>query len=641
MPDYGYAGQVLKIDISDGKVEKQASKGYTDKYMGGHGLAARLYWELVSPQAKTTDPENCLICASGPVTGFPGFAGFRWKICGKTNLNSPESFSYCNLGDRWGAMLKYAGYDALAVQGKADKPVYIYIDNGRIEIRDASQLWGQDTFEASDSLKTELGKGVSILTIGPAAENLIPFSTVLAEGGASGSGGLGTIMGSKYLKAIVVAGDKRPQAAQPERVRELAEIIRVNRAKTDRPGFSNVPGLTHIRPCYGCGAGCYREMYADEKGRQYKSLCQAGDMYTAQSVRYSGKKDGARLLATRLCDGYGLDASVMQSMIEFINACYLEGVLTEKETGLPLSKIGSPEFIEELTAQIAFKKGFGEVLSHGTIAAAGLIGQRAVEMLPGFVATRGGEKKDYDPRILLITALSYATEPRRPIQQLHEVVLTVAACLGGPGGSPPTISVRDFRHFAEKNWGSAIAADFSTWEGKALAAKKIQDRVYAKESLVICDLRWTVSEVQRVLGTTPDTVTEAQIFSAITGKETNDLEIDKYGERVFNLQRAILTRQGWQGRQSDSLLDYFFTVPLKKGEVFFNPDGIMPGKNGEFVSRIGCVVDKNEFENLKTEYYAHRGWDVRSGLLTRAKLADLGMQDVADDLAGRGLLRDK
>jgi aldehyde:ferredoxin oxidoreductase len=333
-----------------------------------------------------------------------------------------------------------------------------------------------------------------------------------------------------------------------------------------------------------------------------------------------------------------LDTSVIQSMIEFLEAGYLEGVLTEKQTGLPLSKIGSPEFIEELSAQITYRRGFGEILSQGTIAAAGMIGKRAMKMLPRFVATGSGEKKDYDPRIFLITALCYATEPRRPIQQLHEVSMTVASCVGGPGGFAPVISTQDFRRFAEKNWGSAISADFSTYEGKALAAKTIQDRVYAKESLVVCDLRWTVSEVQRVLGKTRDTVTEAQIFSAITGKETDDNELSLYGERVFNLQRAILIRQGWQGRQSDSLLDYYFNTPLKKGELFFNPDGNMPGKNGEFISRVGSIVDKDKFENMKTEYYGYRGWDTASGLLTRAKLVELDMQDIADDLAGRGLL---
>ena len=210
------------------------------------------------------------------------------------------------------------------------------------------------------------------MTIGPAAENLVSFATVLAEGGASGSGGLGAVMGSKNLKAIVVAGDKRPQAAHPEKVRQLVKLIQANRDK-NIPGMSYIPGLTHPHACYGCGINCYRQVYPGEKGRQYKSHCQAGDVYAAQAIRYSGTNDGARLLGTRLCDGYGLDTVVMQSMIEFIDTCYKEGILDEKQTGLPLFRIGSPEFIEELTEKIALRKGFGDILSRGIITAAGII----------------------------------------------------------------------------------------------------------------------------------------------------------------------------------------------------------------------------------------------------------------------------
>jgi len=641
MPEFGYAGQILKVDLSSGKSSKQPSSDYTDKYIGGHGVAARLYWEMAPPEAKATDPENCLIAASGPVAGFPGFAGSRWKLCGKTPLGDPESFSYCNLGESWGSILKFAGYDALAVQGKADKPVYIYIHDDKAEIRDASHLRGQSTFDASDNLKAELGKGVSVLTIGPAGENLVPFSIVLAEGNASGSGGLGAAMGSKNLKAIAVAGDKRPVAADPEKVRKMVNLIHKGRPKIDMPSMWAIPGLTRRHACYGCGIGCSREIYKAEKGRSYKSLCQASDVYSAQSMRYSGKRDGAHLLGTRLCDGYGLDSSVMQSMLEFIEACYQEGLIDEKKTGLPLSKIGSPEYIQELTRKISFKEGFGATLAKGIIAAAGSIGTRANDMLHMFVATRGSEKKDYDPRLLITTALCYATEPRRPIQQLHEVSSVNMMWLGmGPNAKPGAMfSTENYRKVAEKLWGSAAAADFSTYEGKALAAKMLQDRVFAKESLVLCDLRWTMTQSARVLGTTIDNIMESQVYSAITGKEIDDAELAKMGERIFNLQRAILLRQGWQGRKGDRIMDYLFTEPLKKGEMFFNADALMPGQNGEIISRVGAVIEKDKFEKMKTEYYGYRGWDAITGFPTKAKLTELKLDDVAADLAGRGLIK--
>ena len=331
----------------------------------------------------------------------------------------------------------------------------------------------------------------------------------------------------------------------------------------------------------------------------------------------------------------------MQSVIEFLEGCYQEGLLDEKKTGLPLSKIGSEEFIEKLIRQIALKEGFGAILARGVVAAADAVGPKAKEMLPRIISTRAGEKKDYDPRLFITTALFYATEPRRPIQQLHEIILLVMRWRGMDPNDKPgrLLSNKNFRRVAAKLWGSEAAADFSTYEGKALAAKKIQDRVFAKESLVLCDLRWTEAQINRVTGNSGDTVTEAQIYSAITGKEVDDEELAKIGERIFNLQRAILLRQGWGGRQGDKILDYYFTEPLKSGEIFIHPDGLMPGKDDEIITRVGAVIERDKFEQMKTEYYQLRGWDAVTGLLTCGKLTELKLDDVADELAGRGLLK--
>ena len=225
MTEFGYAGKILTIDLSDGSTASLPSADYADRFLGGRGIAAKLYWDLVPPQTGALDPDNCLICVTGPVAGFTRLAGCRWQICAKSPAMDPEAFSYANLGDRWGSWLKYAGYDGLVVRGKADKPVYLFINNDTLEIRDASSLWGKTTFEAVDHLTAELGKAVSVLTIGPAAENLVCFATMLTDDGSSGASGLGSVMGSKRLKAIVVAGNKRPQAADPERLSHLAERI--------------------------------------------------------------------------------------------------------------------------------------------------------------------------------------------------------------------------------------------------------------------------------------------------------------------------------------------------------------------------------------------------------------------------------
>jgi aldehyde:ferredoxin oxidoreductase len=344
------------------------------------------------------------------------------------------------------------------------------------------------------------------------------------------------------------------------------------------------------------------------------------------------------LLATRLCDRYGLDTTVMQPMIEWLARCHEEGILNDSNTGLPFSKIGSAEFIETLTRKIALRQGFGDVLAQGILKAAASLGKKAQELANTSVLTRAGETKDYDPRLVLTNALLYATEPRRPINQVHELTHALWMWRNRVKGQEGAfLSTGDFITIAEKFWGGAAAADFSTYDGKALAAKKIQDRAYAKESYILCDFLWPVIWVRFADDHTGDPTLESQVISAITGRVIDEAGLNSIGERVFNLQRAIFSRQGWGGRSGDRLLDYLHDEPLEG--VFFNPDCIVPGKNGEIVSRKGARIDRKDFENLKSEYYALRGWDAASGQPTEKKLRELELADIATDLKARGLLR--
>ena len=181
MAEFGYAGEILRVDLTRAKTDRLATADYTERFLGGRGIAAKIYWDETSPGTRAFDPENCMVCMTGPLAGFTRFAGCRWQICGKSPEMDPEAFSYANLGGSWGAWLKYAGYDGLAVVGAADKPVYILINDGGVEIRDASFLWGKTTVETQDLLQEELGKEAKVLTIGPAGENMVSFSTVLAS----------------------------------------------------------------------------------------------------------------------------------------------------------------------------------------------------------------------------------------------------------------------------------------------------------------------------------------------------------------------------------------------------------------------------------------------------------------------------
>lgn len=642
MKQFGYAGKILKVDLSSGNISKLETSTYSDRFIGGRGIAAKLYWDFVTPETTALDPGNCLICVTGPVAGFNGFAGSRWQICGKSPQGDREAFSYANLGGRWGVTLKYAGYDGLVIQGRADKPAYIYIKNDTVEIRDASHLWGMSAFDTSDTLKIENGKDFSVLTIGKAAENLVVFATILAEDGSSGSAGFGSVMGSKNLKAVVVAGNSRPVAADPGKLKILAKQIReIHKTADHDEGMWKINDSFKKHICYGCGVGCGRYVYSDSNGRKYKSFCQAMMFYFMRILEYTGKDNSdTRLLASRLCDNYGLDTSVMHGMVDWLSYCYKDGILTEEETGLPFSKLGMPEFIEVLTEKIALREGFGDLLAKGTIEAAESIGEDAKKHVGYCVATRNSETKDYDPRLMPATALIYAMEPRRAIQALHEPVSYLFKWVAWANKlENANFSSEVFRKFAKRLWGSEEAADFITMEGKAVASKRALDRAYVKESMILCDLSWMMIWADYLTQNMEEPALEWQIFSAVTGRDVDEEGLNRFGERNLNMQRAVLLRQGWDGRNDDQMMDYYFTQPLRKGELFCDPECIVPGKDGEITPVEGRVFDRQDFEKLKDEYYELRGWDVETGYPKAETLKDFGMGDIAEDLEGRGLVK--
>jgi aldehyde:ferredoxin oxidoreductase len=658
---FGYAGEILKVDLAQGNLARLPTDDYSDRFLGGRGVAAKLYWDMVPSQTRAFDAENCLIFATGPVTGFPRFASCRCQVCGKSPAMEPECFSYANVGGRWGIYLKYAGYDGLVVQGKSDKPVYLYINNDTVEIRDASRLWGKTAFDTCDSLRTELGKKVGVMAIGPAAENLVAFATMLTDEGGSASSGLGSVMGSKRLKAIVTVGDKRPVAADPERLRHLADHVS-KVIKIPSGSFPWViPGRTTAKACYGCGIGCVRHTYKGDDGRYYKSHCQPVDAYRRPVEKYHGGWNDVILYAERLFDGYGLETCVMQAMIDWLDSCHEEGILGDEQTGLPLAKIGGAEFVEALTRIVTFREGFGDLLAQGTLRAAEVIGGRAKELAQYPIYTRAGEARDYDPRMLLHHALILATEPRRSISALHEAPHMLWGWLDwkrsshsdirshpgyrGWGGMEQVNEAKDgylttdiFRKIAQNRWGSAAAADYTTYEGKASASKRIQDRTHAKESIILCDPQWPIMYSDATDDFTGDPTLESQIVSAVTGRELDETGLTRIGERIFNLIRAIQVRHGWEGRKGDRLLDHLHDEPLES--VFFDPDCLVPDGGGNITSRKGAVVGRGEFEKMKSEYYELRGWDVASGLLTEAGLNSLELSDIAGDLSKRGLLRE-
>ncbi len=629
---YGYAGRILRVDLSTRIINTFPTSEYADAFLGGRGIAAKIHWDEVPPDADAFDPENRMVIMTGPLCGIPGFAGSRWQVSGKSPILN--RFSYCNLGGAWGARLKFAGYDGLVIHGKADKPVCLLIDDDKIEMRDATHLTGKGAVQTREILKAEHGESFCVLSVGPAGENLVRFATLLADSDSSGSGGMGAVMGSKNLKAVLVRGTGKTEIADKERLKELRK--RVKNVKFD---LSSLPTMitASVPPervkkdiCFGCINGCVRETYSPAGGAAGKYMCQSAIFYEIRAQRFYGKPTEVPYQANKMCDDLGMDTRAVETMIMWLTRCYKSGTLTEQDTGILFSKIGSLEFIEELLKSISLREGFGDVLAEGTIRAAETVGMDSDSLITEYMV-KTGENELYGPRLYITTGLFYAMEPRQPIQQLHEISAQGMMWVAREMGLFDHYMTSDvIRKIGKRFWGSEIAADFSTYEGKAKAASLIQNRQYAKELMILCDFSWPIIHSPATDDHVGDPTLESRILNAVTDMEVDEAGLNCFGEKAFNLQRAILSREGHRGRSHDVLDEFNYSSPLR-GD-FGNPECLVPGKDGKPFARKGMVVERDEFERLKDEYYEIRGWDVATGLQTRSCLEKLGLADVADSL---------
>jgi aldehyde:ferredoxin oxidoreductase len=636
---YGYSGTILRIDLSSGTVSRVPTADYAERFIGGRGLASKVYWDEVPPEAGAFDPENRLIFAVGPMAGVNGVSGSRWVICGKSSLASPDGFNYCNLGGDWGYNLKTAGYDALVVHGRSEKPVYVLVQDDRVEIRDASHLRGKTTVETRDALTEEVGESVKVVAIGPAGENLVAFASVLADRDASGSSGFGAVMGSKNLKAIAVHGSGRVKVADPDRCRELAAYARELRKGFGMgftPGTDQDMKLTRDY-CRGCTGGfCFRGKYTSSGGKTGKYMCGSATFYVLRARRYYGESNEVPFLASMACNEYGVDTHQIDVMMQWLSKCHQAGVLTEEGTGIPLAKQGSLEFIETLVRKIALREGIGDVLARGTIRAAEALGREASDLLTDYITPSGHFALIEGPRMYISTGLLYAMEPRQPMSQLNQMGTLNLWLMWVYKQADAFVSSDVYRAIGERMFGSREAVDFTTYEGKALAAKMIQDRDCANNSLILCSYLFPIMFSSTTANHLGDPSIESKLLSAVTGREIDEEGLYRVGERLFNLQRAILAREGHRGRDWDRISEHNFTKPLKFD--LHNPGLLSPAEGDAVVSKKGAVLDRDRFERLKDEYYALREWDVATGLQTRSGLEGLDLGDVADDLAERGLL---
>jgi aldehyde:ferredoxin oxidoreductase len=636
----GWCGKILRIDLSDNRITTDETERLARLFLGGRGLATKIYWDEVGPEVGAFDAGNKIIIMAGPLVATGVQGATRCTVISKSPMLNPEGFSYGNLGGFFPSELRKAGFDGMVISGKASEPSLIVIRDEAVEICDAAALWGKGTYEVGSILRGQYGQDIKYISTGLAGENLCRNATIISDHEGSVTSGFGAVFGSKKLKAIAVSGSGSLSVAWKEKLQTLNRrtVLLSKRLNIKLPLPKEQITYLKKSPCAACGLDCQRGLFRTNSGQEAIRKCHSMTFYMPWVYRRKDEHIDTSFSATALCNDYALCTMEIQNIIEWLQGCEKKGRLTEKDTGINLSALGSLPFITQLTSMIAKREGFGNILAEGVMRASAQMGENVsdrltVNMSGGGIGLAGG----YAPREYPITALLYAFEPRQPIAMLHEVVFHVIRWLANrtrPDLSPTTTEV--FRKAAGRFWGGEEAGNFATYDGKALGAAKIQDRTYVKDSLGLCDFAWPIMDSFNTPDHVGDPELPAQIFSAVTGREVKEDDLHLFGERIFNLQRSILLREGRKPKESDLPPDFNFTKPVS--HVATNPQLIVPGSDENPVSIKGNTLDRNRYESLRREYYLIRKWDPDSGRQKKSTLDRLGLSDVAAEMNKLGFL---
>jgi aldehyde:ferredoxin oxidoreductase len=630
----GWMGEILRVDLTSGKITRLPTKNYAGEYLGGRGIAARIYWETVKPETRAFDPENRLIFMTGPLVATGAQAATQLAVVGKSPMTFPEGYCYGSLGGFVGAELKKAGFDGIIFEGRASKPIYLWIHDGEAEIRDAASLMGQNGYRTGEMLQQAHGEKTRYIAIGVSGERLVRTANALASHDCTLSAGFGAVMGSKNLKAIAILGTGKVHVADPDRLRELNRYtIKISRrVRLSMPPSIAATGRAHLLEvigkggCYQCGFECIAGIYR-YGGRIVKhAKCQSMEYYLPWKYGRDNEPLETFADAPTLANDHGLETWELESMLDWLHDCYRAGALTEEGTGLPLSKMGTREFLEKLLHAIAYREGFGDILAEGLARVRGneKVPAKARALFRQSVAPIGMNDL-FPPRIFHIMALLYPLEPRIHHINLHEYAWPYVAWSFNqlqPGSTP--VTTRVVHDIARTFWGSEAAGDYSSYDGKALAAQILLNRTYTKEILGLCDFAWPIVysfDTPTHLGD-PNLI--ADIFTAVTGM--HGAELDRYAERHYNLQRLILLREGRKVPQADYPPEFNFTQPLKAVPNFGT--SLVPGPDDEVVDMAGGILDREKYLNMLKEYYRLRGWDEATGIPRPETLAALGLPKI-------------
>ena len=666
---YGWVGKLLRVDLTDGYVTTDDTLTHAEEYIGGRGLGMKLAWDELSPTGKPFDSETPLMFLTGPLTGTPAPCSGRTFVMSLGPQVYPyEWFTYSSLGGYFGSELKYAGYDGIIITGKARQPVYLWIRDDKIEIRDARHIWGSGTYQAQQALLSELGSGVRTLAIGQAGEHLSRIASINSgTESAAGQGGFGAVMGAKNLKAIAVRGTGAIRIARPKelvkRARAIAEEGRragsVLRPPGDEPYYGPQGQYRpSANPYYGprgpyrqkliaCSQNCTRHCPADyymrvpgvvEPGTVNKGMLHCvAPLFAGGWDFYDWKLDFPEgFEIARYSNEYGINHwELLLGIGPWLRGCREEGLLGELD-GRPID-LNDAGFWLEMLRKMAYREGVGDSLAEGGRRLPNIFGF-GQEIIDGLYAGWGfgghwdghGDHANYTVfPYWAVSILHWALASRDPFSSSHGYTFLLN---WAPVRLKPeeALTWDDIRVVGKRVYGTEATVDpWSGYEDKELPAHWHAKRSILKDSMPICD--WGFPRIfsdlteDRLAGADgmegPDF--ELHLFNSVTGSDLTPKELDTICERIANLERAILVRSHGRSRADDETVIPYF----EREENWASP--VLGEK------RRG---DRGEMLKLLDAYYKLSGWDVNTGRPTRAKLEELGLGEVAADLERRDLL---
>ena len=622
--------KIAYINLTAGEIEtKPIPIKLREMFLGGRGLDMYLMYNHIKPGIDPLGPDNVGFVSAGLLVGTLAAASGRTHIGGKSPLTGYVGST--NMGGFFSPEMRWAGFDHLVIKGKAEKPVYLWIHNGEIEIRDASHLWGKTLREVEEIIREELGDGdIKVMGIGPAGEKLVRFANIMTGiKNAGGRTGMGCLFGSKNLKAIAARGTMDIKIAHPEEALEYNErIIKdITSAKVIQTlgrlgtpfiwGATNTQGLVRCRNfqlnqledapdvepeayeryaigmagCFGCAVHC-RGKYIITEG-PYKGVYDEGPEYTS-TCAWAGEPGCKSALTIHVCNHlvniYGLDTLETGNMIAWAMELYENGILTDKDTdGLDL-RFGNDEALIEMIHRIAKREGLGDILAEGPLRAAKKIGKGSIKYL---LQIKGMGHLNSDERATPALALNIATASRgadhlrsRPaidLYHLPEPVLRKVYSQPVPYDGP-------------------IASDYRDYEGKPWMVRWQEQLYEAVDSLGICKFQ-TVFLGPHL----PNWDEWSQLIYLNCGVELSPLDIWNAADRGINMERLFNLREGLT-RKDDWLPDQFFDQPTTLG---------IPGV-------IGLTIDREKFTKMIDEFYEYHGWD-ENGVPRPETLQKLGI----------------